>query len=260
MYVLVAAALAVTGLQDHQPTRGYAVCELRGHDVLGGRAVLRSPNCLDCSHFGRSRSNVHGDELASVRRTGVPVRSLWLSHCCEGACDQPGRTLVLVSFSAPGSCLRAVAAFYVIGACAYLFAQGFAARTPIEDLLVPRASVRGAVVWVIGPAAYFTATGRLHAHLEWTYVFPALYYPSNTVFLGKLLIKTSFFLALLAAAVACSVIRAYPTRSVSQRGRNAGASAGCSGCARATQTASIALPFPAVAFFPSSWLTSRALR
>ena len=105
-----------------------------------------------------------------------------------------------------GLVFKSVAAFYVIGACAYLLAQGFAARTPIRGLARSVRVGLGAVVWVIGPAAYFAATGRLHAHLEWTYIFPALYYPGNTVFLGKLLIKTSFFLVLLAVAVACSVI------------------------------------------------------
>ncbi len=62
------------------------------------------------------------------------------------------------------------------------------------------------------PAAYFAATGRLAAHVEWTYAFPLLHRPADLAWLPKLLTKLLWFNLLVTAALIVSVLRGIRNR------------------------------------------------
>ena len=95
-------------------------------------------------------------------------------------------------------CFKSVAAFYVVGFGAFIFVFWLAGRLTFWPMVGRGMLVLlGFVLPLVLSALYFYATGRLDAHLEWTYIYPFGGYPSHTIFLVKFLIKLSWLLLLL---------------------------------------------------------------
>ena len=95
-----------------------------------------------------------------------------------------------------GFAFKAVAGFYLAAVAGHLLLS--------ENRFTARERLRG-VLWIASgfalavaiPAAYFAATGQLRHHVLWSFLFPFLYYPANTVWLRKLYTKLLWFFILL---------------------------------------------------------------
>lgn len=90
-----------------------------------------------------------------------------------------------------GVLFKAVAAFYLVGAAAWLLQQrGVSWKTLIAIAVLGI----GATVPVLLASGWFLASGRLDDFLFWSFGFPLLHYPSDTRFLAKLAVKLGWTL------------------------------------------------------------------
>ena len=117
-------------------------------------------------------------------------------------CDFLGGLFVGLGFA-----FKSVAGFYLIAILTFVLIQEL--RNPTKS--VPRLLSRGLrVIAGLGtalalPMIYFALTGRLSQHLEWTYSFPLLHRPVETLWLSKLVTKLLWFDVLVVAALAMSL-------------------------------------------------------
>lgn len=204
MYSLVAAALAVTKLDGHVFSSAFVTALFAAYVAATHWVVRRS--------FDRTTAWIAASLVALaaafmemnflIAEGPLLLAALFGYDAMLKPSARPALADLWAGFLfGVGLAFKTVAVFYVFGACACVVVAGLLARTLLASVARAVRIGLGALLWIIGPAAYFAAVGRLHEHLEWTYVFPALHYPSNTAYLGKLLIKTSFFIVLFAAAL-----------------------------------------------------------
>jgi hypothetical protein len=98
-----------------------------------------------------------------------------------------------------GMAFKAVAAFYAAGMAAWMVTS--AAGSGRSRWRCVAALAGGIAVALAVPAAWFAGSGRLDAHLYWTFWFPMVEYPANTYWLDKLYTKLLWVWLVLAAAV-----------------------------------------------------------
>jgi hypothetical protein len=128
--------------------------------------------------------------LETGRRS--PARCIWAGVCLGVGCA-----------------FKSVALFYMAATFGYLLLS--LRQPPIAVRL------RSALWIVLGfagalalPACYFAATGQLQNHIQWSFVFPLLHYPSHTIYLRKLYTKLLWFFVLL--LIAGLLASTYPLR------------------------------------------------
>ena len=104
-----------------------------------------------------------------------------------------------------GCSLKTVSALYWLGAAVFagwlLYARLVtwkSARWAVVSLTVG-AALPQATEWI-----YFALTGRSQDFLLWTYIFPLRYYPADTIYLSKLLVKCGWLALVVLAAAYCS--------------------------------------------------------
>jgi hypothetical protein len=98
---------------------------------------------------------------------------------------------------------KSVALFYLLGAMAFVLLWNVLQPSyswPTTLKLVA-ALWGGALAAVVAPAAYYGPRAEAKAYFFWSYVYPALHYPSDTVYAAKLWTKLGWFWAALAASV-----------------------------------------------------------
>ena len=124
-----------------------------------------------------------------------------------------------------GAFFKSVALFYLIGAAGFVilwqYRRGSKTRSVILNSLVALGA--GAAVAVFAPALYYARHGETWFYFYWSYVFPFLHYGRDTLYLGKLLVKLSWFWLVLAISLLLALhprVRAafsmsvYPTASL----------------------------------------------
>ncbi len=109
-------------------------------------------------------------------------------------------------------CFKSVAAFYVVGFGAFIFALWLTGRLTFWPMVGRGMAVLiGFALPLLVSALYFYSTNRLEAHLEWTYIYPFGGYPSHILFLTKFFIKLSWFLLLLVISFILLLQKTYRT-------------------------------------------------
>ena len=129
-----------------------------------------------------------------------------------------GRFLLGGLFVGMGFAFKSVAAFYFLAILVFILVQELrnparsAWRFLSRELLV----TAGLMLALVAPLVYFGLTGRLTPHVEWTYLFPLLERPAESVWLSKLFTKLLWFDVLVVAALAMSLRRGVRERVYSQ--------------------------------------------
>ena len=104
-----------------------------------------------------------------------------------------------------GCCLKTVAALYWLGAVVFatwLFFTSFVTKKKASwavAVLTLGTALPQAAEWI-----FFALTARSEKFLLWTYIYPLLYYPADTIYLSKLLFKCGWFALVVLAAAYCS--------------------------------------------------------
>ena len=121
-----------------------------------------------------------------------------------------------VRLSLAGMCLglgfafKAVVLFYLAAIFCYLF---FHSKKPrLESLRNMLWISAGFAAATAVPACYFAATGQLRHHILWSFLFPLLYYPSNTFWLRKLYTKLLWFFVLFGGVLLLSFTKRLRSR------------------------------------------------
>jgi hypothetical protein len=103
--------------------------------------------------------------------------------------------------------MKSVAMFYVAGAGTFLLVEWLILRSVNFRKFFTKgfALILGFAIPLGLSLVYFHFTGKLEEHIYWSYIYPFGSYPSHTIFLAKLIIKTFWFIALIALAVLLSL-------------------------------------------------------
>lgn len=92
---------------------------------------------------------------------------------------------------------KIVAIFYIAGAAIFIAAWNLLkARAPFSDT-VKHVATLGIGVLLCSPLVAYAFAGQAKEYLHWTYAFPLLHYPADTIFLSKLYTKLAWFFLLL---------------------------------------------------------------
>jgi hypothetical protein len=117
-----------------------------------------------------------------------------------------------------GFAFKSVAGFYFLAILIFVLIQELrdpaksVSRLFLRELLV----IAGLGTALILPMLYFGFTGRLNQHIEWTYLFPLLHRPVETLWLSKLFTKLLWFNVLVVVALAISLRRGVRERIYSR--------------------------------------------
>lgn len=137
-----------------------------------------------------------------------------------GQNDRSGYAWLAGLFVGFGLAFKSVAGFYYPAILFFVLIQEL--RNPAKSmsrLLAREFQVTaGLGIALVLPLIYFGLTGRLAQHLEWTYSFPLLHRPAETLWISKLFTKLLWFDVLVAGALALSLRRDVRERVCSQPG------------------------------------------
>jgi hypothetical protein len=202
LYVLAAAWLTIPGADSHAGVTALVVALMAiavwmtyvtvsdrfgaRTGALAGVAIVLASLFTELNYF-QPEALVYACGLAAVRTlTSAPD-------------DRPSGAWRAGLWLGAGMAFKAVAAFYAAGMAAWMVADAAGrGRSPWRRVA---ALAAGIGVALAVPAAWFAGTGRLDAHVYWTFWFPVVEYPANTYWLDKLYTKLLWVWLVIAAAV-----------------------------------------------------------